>query len=307
MVQDSLTEVAQLLRDLLQPERSSISQIKEYIETTASALTLFAVIIGGIWTYMLFVKTRQKYPSGNISQVIQHRTLSETMVWLRVTITIQNTGKVLLSLVRARTWVQQILPADEDIMEKVKEYEQAGGDKIEIQWPALDDKVIDWAEGDYVEIEPGEQDQIIFDFILEREVQTVVAYSYLKNITKRKREIGWSLTTTYDLRPSEGGDNDKKQSGDCGRAAIAEAKPTEKRQVTEGQGPAVTQTAAAAEEKEPIAPNQISLTTEKEIEMGKQVEARGLPRPRPPAPPRPPQRPPDTKQQPPKPPPPPKK
>lgn len=46
----------------------------------------------------------------------------------------------------------------------------------------------------------GETDELHFDFVVDSDVQVVVIYSYLKNVKKRRREIGWNVTLVYDLR-----------------------------------------------------------------------------------------------------------
>ena len=52
---------------------------------------------------------------------------------------------------------------------------------------------------DECEIEPGESQDIQFDFILGDHVQTVLVYSYLLNERKRQRKLSWDSTTLYDL------------------------------------------------------------------------------------------------------------
>ncbi len=74
--------------------------------------------------------------------------------------------------------------------------------KTEIQWPRVGDAhEVTWEQGKF-EIEPGESDQVLFDFVVPAEVETLNVYTYFKNESKEGREIGWSLTTVYDLRPT---------------------------------------------------------------------------------------------------------
>ena len=187
-------------QELLKP--TSFSEIKNIIEVVASVLTLFAIIFGGIWSYLLFIRTRQKYPSANISQEITYRAISDDKLWLRVSVTLQNTGKVLLSLVYGQSWIQKVLPLDKATLEKVLsgQYPARKGE-VEIEWPLLSTQHVDWKKGDR-EIEPSESDQVHFDFILDSEVKTIVVYSYFRNAKKirRKGELGWLVTRTYDLQ-----------------------------------------------------------------------------------------------------------
>ena len=70
--------------------------------------------------------------------------------------------------------------------------------KWEVNWPLLQLCEARSPQDDY-ELEPGESQELHFDFILDAQVQTVAVYSYFKNIAKREREIGWDAASIYDL------------------------------------------------------------------------------------------------------------
>jgi len=91
---------------------------------------------------------------------------------------------VLLSLVYAETWVQQVRPIDEEMQNKILDpQESADTEQTEIQWPLLNEAKIKWAKKE-LEIEPNESDQIHFDFLIDSNVKTIVAYSYFRNAEK---------------------------------------------------------------------------------------------------------------------------
>jgi len=50
-----------------------------------------------------------------------------------------------------------------------------------------------------MELEPGETEQIDFDFIIPP-LEVIEVYSHVNNEQKRKKEIGWNLTTVKDIR-----------------------------------------------------------------------------------------------------------
>jgi len=181
-----------------------------------SLLTALALIVGGIWSYLLFIRTRQKYPSANISQEITFKRITRDKVWLRITATLQNTGKVLLSLVYAETWVQQVRPIDEEMQNKILDpQESADTEQTEIQWPLLNEAKIKWAKKE-LEIEPNESDQIHFDFLIDSNVKTIVAYSYFRNAEKfrRQKELGWQITRVYDLHSVKSLEREEKNFND---------------------------------------------------------------------------------------------
>ena len=167
-----------------------------------SLFTVAAIVAGGIWTYMLFVRRRQRYPRANITHQIRHYPISDRKVLLRVTVRICNKGEILLSLASGFTRVQQVIPCPVDLCESVgKQEDSANQCEPEVEWPLLREKKLR-SQRNKREIEPGETDELHFDFVIDSDVQVVVVYSYLKNVKKRRREIGWNATSIYDLRPA---------------------------------------------------------------------------------------------------------
>ncbi len=165
-----------------------------------SLFTVAAIVVGGIWTYLLFVRKRQRFPCANITQQIWHYPLSDRKVLLRVTVRICNKGEILLSLASGFTRVQQVIPCSADLCKSIGEREDAADQsEPEVEWPLLAEQKPAFAKGKR-EIEPGETDELHFDFAIDPDVQVVVVYSYLKNVKKRRREIGWNATTVYELR-----------------------------------------------------------------------------------------------------------
>ena len=151
---------------------------------------------------MLFVKKRQKFPRANITHKISHIPISNNKVPLRVTAMIYNKGDVLISLHSGTTRVQQVLPLSQDMINDInKDKDLVPKGMTEIEWPLIGkDRDSNWKKGEF-EIEPGEKDQIPYDFIIDADIETVVVYSHFRNVKKkRSRNIGWDLTTVYDLK-----------------------------------------------------------------------------------------------------------
>jgi hypothetical protein len=121
-------------------------------------------------------------------------------------LTVFNKGEVLLTLVEGFTRVQQMTPWPQDFLEAVSEEEDPiEDDRTEVNWPLIEERRFVFEIGER-EVEPQEQDEFYFDFVIDAKVQTIVVYTYLKNQVKRGREIGWGITSVYDLHsPSEGG------------------------------------------------------------------------------------------------------
>jgi hypothetical protein len=84
--------------------------IKEKLEIIQSIVTIFAVLVGGFWTYTLFVKERENYPHATIEHAPSHIALSKDINLLRVSMTVKNTGTSILEIKEMFIRVQQILP-----------------------------------------------------------------------------------------------------------------------------------------------------------------------------------------------------
>lgn len=179
-------------------EEMDISKIEYIADIILVAVTVIAIIIGGTWSYWLFVKNRQKFPRASIAHRITHRHIADGKLLLHVNVIISNTGDVLLSLIHLETRIQQLLPLPAGILDSINKGQNPVPEgETEVAWPLIDSQELEFKEGE-CEIEPGESQEIHHDFIIDAEVETIEVYSYLINEQKRDRKIAWDLTTIYD-------------------------------------------------------------------------------------------------------------
>lgn len=188
----------------------SVSQIKDWADTSKAVVEIIAIVVAGWWTYRLFVKNRVEYPYPKVEHSITHWPLADGTVYLSIIVTVTNAGNVLLPLVFGKVFVQQIRPMLNDLWAlirgagssalregKVEGLFQEGGRQI--AWRELGYRESTWGEGE-LEIEPGEREELQYDFILDEAVQTIRVISYLRNAKRGEPEVGWRLTTIYDLQ-----------------------------------------------------------------------------------------------------------
>jgi hypothetical protein len=161
--------------------------------------TFLAIVIGGVWTYMMFISRRQKYPRAKVNHRIMHKKIDDGKTFIRVVVEMRNEGDVLICLGRRLVRIKQILPLRESALKvidtqkkRIKRKEAKG------RWLILGEVDLSGEDARY-EIEPGESDEFSFDFVISSEVKTIVVYSHFKNIVKRRREIGWNKTSVYDI------------------------------------------------------------------------------------------------------------
>jgi hypothetical protein len=177
-------------------EQIAQTTFKDVIDGIEALFTIIAIIVGGVWTYMLFIKRRQQYPRADITHKIINIPLTNGKTLLRVKTIISNPGEVLLTLASGETRVQQILPLSDDITADIAVGKDPVVEGTEAGWPLLGRRV---REGAPCEIEPGEKDEICYDFVIDSGVQATFVYSYYRNIMKKDRDIGWGLTTFNDM------------------------------------------------------------------------------------------------------------
>lgn len=225
---------------------------KDAADATASSVNVIALIVGAAWGYLLFVRRRQKYPRANVEHRIAHWPAGDRVV-LHVIVRISNIGEVAIRLKSILARVQQLVPVPHDVSEAIT----AGRDPVdanesEITWPLVGERACDWQEA-CREVEPGETEECHFDFVLPVELGMVEVYSYLRNVSKRPKDIGWNTTTVYSVtdRGQANGNKEAQQAEDrpgtaqeVASAAISEAhrvseqmaKPTSGQPITR-QGP----------------------------------------------------------------------
>ena len=176
--------------------------VKTWTESAGNVAQVFAFASGGLWALQRYRREREKWPRAGVEHSLEHRRLDDATL-LRVTLRIENTGRVLLQLVDARTDVYRVLPLDDDARDRLARDALLDAESHEAQWTCVDSHERRWPAGD-VEIEPGESDELGFDFLVPSDVTVVSVYSYVSNANKRNRPIGWGKTTTYDMSSPAG-------------------------------------------------------------------------------------------------------
>lgn len=180
-----------------------LETLKELLPLIESAVTVVAIVFAGAWTYILFVRRRQRFPRASVQQEINQIPLPNDQSLLQVAAKISNEGDVLVSLLSARTRIQKIIPLSEGIRKEI----ELGNDPVpegeqEVPWPILGAR--DWAFCiSEAEIEPNETEVLHSEFVLDKSVKAIVVYTYVKNRIKRRQEIGWSQTTLVHLDAEE--------------------------------------------------------------------------------------------------------
>jgi hypothetical protein len=190
------------------PPKSPIrgSTFKEKLEIVQSIVTISAVIVGGIWTYNVFIKERREYPHANIEQKLSHVQLSDQINLVRVGIDVTNTGNHLLTIGQSTIRVQQVLPslpcpndgacAAKQVNEALQTVDQQSD---RFSWPLLAERIVSFDPA--VDIEPGEKQSFDFEFVISSKVKVARIYVYVRNDKKfgEGADIGWTASSLYDI------------------------------------------------------------------------------------------------------------
>ncbi len=194
----------------MNPSLDLLSQLETIANIADALATVFAIIIGGIWSYLLFVRKRQKYPRAEIEHQVIGRAVGNDLTLLSIDVIISNVGDVLLSLLSWDITVKQMLPPKSELRRVLDRSQGSIEEGIHIiQWQVLVSRR-ERKERKRFEIEPGESEQLHYDFLIGSEASTISVKSYFQNVMKRGRDIGWAWTTTHDLECQQktGGENE---------------------------------------------------------------------------------------------------
>jgi hypothetical protein len=189
-------KLVDIINSLFAPNEASFlpETLKDWVDLIQGITTIFAIFIG-VW---LFYKKRQPFPKAKITHTVVSKIISQNKGLVRVTLNIANQGEVLLSTNEAWVGIQQISPCPKEIeAEMVKDINsiQRLKKSHEIAWTSLGHKEIQTA----YKIEPSEDEEIYFDFVVESNIKTIIVYSYTRNRKIRDRDIGWNKTTIHDV------------------------------------------------------------------------------------------------------------
>jgi hypothetical protein len=170
-----------------------LQTVRDASEVLEALLTSAAIVVGGVWTYALFVRQRLRFPRADLELASQSYPMPARKQLVHVALRITNTGSVLLRPDYAELRLRQVLPVPEELSELPSDVDPVPAGRAELEWPMLVGREWQWGDGE-LEIEPGETDTLHADFVVEAEVRVMQLYAYVRNPSKRKQGLGWSIT-----------------------------------------------------------------------------------------------------------------
>jgi hypothetical protein len=91
------------------PRKKNLSEVLQLVQ---SVMTISAIIVGGFWTYLLFVQQRQRYAHLKIEHNVTHFPLPDHRILLILDITHMNVGSARVLLRSADIRVYNLNPGE---------------------------------------------------------------------------------------------------------------------------------------------------------------------------------------------------
>src|ERR1044071_4688861 len=146
----------------------SLETVKTVSDVASNVFTIIVAGVGGGWAYWNYLRERRRWPKATLELVIYHRELSAEQTLLHTKVKIHNAGRGLMKLTRIRAVIRQVRPLPEATPRP--EFGYLEPDKeVGINWEELEEAELVWGgekHGSEPEIEPGENDEFGFDFIV---------------------------------------------------------------------------------------------------------------------------------------------
>ena len=186
-------------------------------QTLQSIVTIFAVVVGSF----VYFASRKPFPKVTKKHTVIHEFLDEDILWIRVTLEINNQGLVRLALQELEAHVQIITPLLNDTRKQIQQFKN---DKYpDVDWLSINGREID-LDKIRKKIEPGETDYIFCDFILQDDenfayskVSMILITTNLKLKLNRltfllnkitRSNIVYKLSTPYKIKPNQEENNE---------------------------------------------------------------------------------------------------
>ena len=106
--------------------------------------------------------------------------LSDEYVYIAVTATLHNTSRVNIEFLNGYSRIQQVTPIEREEIESLYGESFQAQYSGYFQWPTLDYHAAGW-EKDGLTVEPEEKETQTFEFIVSREVESVIITTYFYN------------------------------------------------------------------------------------------------------------------------------
>lgn len=157
------------------------------IEKVASCFTIAAIIAGLWWFY----RRREKAPRANIEHTVMFINLENNTTYVSVTVTIQNTGNVVIKPKIAEDTTSEV------VIEELKPYLANFIESNDISPTYKLGLLGGRAFPPGIFVEPGASRPLLFEFIIQNTTKAIRVYSHLDN--DYNNGVAWDTTTAHEV------------------------------------------------------------------------------------------------------------
>jgi|GEM_PF-1724709 len=157
------------------------------IEKIASCFTIAAIVAGLWWFY----KRREKAPRANIEHAVKFIDLENNTTYVSVTVTIQNTGNVVIKPRIAEDTTSEV------VIEELKPYLASSIESKDISPTYKLGLLGGRAFPPSIFVEPGACRPLLFEFIIQNTTKAIRVYSHLDN--DYNNGVAWDTTTVHEV------------------------------------------------------------------------------------------------------------
>ena len=164
-------------------------------------VTVVAIMAGGAFAIYRLRIFRTLEPHIAVSHTMSYRVVGDSYVHIFVTAVLHNGSRVEVGIQEATFALQMISPMTDFAVEVFSAEASEGENPSYIQWPTLREATRTWEESDLI-IEPGGSHSEPFEFIISKNVKSVLIYTYFYNSAHTQQPSssrGWGATTVHDI------------------------------------------------------------------------------------------------------------
>ena len=180
---------------------SDVSRVKDVAGAIQSAVTVIAIVTGGIFALFKLQAFRDFEPHLTVSHEVTHRFVGDGHVHIVVITSLKNSSRVKIDLSKGIARLQQIAPVSDEEFRTLYDQVFANHEFVDIQWPTLHETLREWGRGELL-VEPSETHRETYEFIVSKDVESVMIDTYFYNPMypgSSHTPEGWGLVSVYDI------------------------------------------------------------------------------------------------------------
>ena len=191
------------LTDLARDKTSAteIGRVRDVVGIVQGFVWAFLIVAGGVFAYRKLQLFRDFEPHLTVTQSVASRAVGTQYVHISIITTLRNSSKVRVEIRNGFFRIQQIQPLDDNHVERLYQQTFNSNESMAIDWPVLENADRRFGPNELV-VEPGESHHEPCEFIIAKEVRTVLVYSYFYNQAhseSSRSAQGWTATTFHDI------------------------------------------------------------------------------------------------------------